>query len=625
MSGKKFSNKDSLEYLKQFDISSVLSMALGELYIAKPKNQLYFLGNWLVNFSKSQKNLNEEVEKTQMREELQEQYQKSLEIQRQTEENLKREAEKLKKIEADLRAELVASLDVFDLLPKIIEHVKVSSFAGAGYIGLLEKIKRPVTDLDDERAHIEDDAPLVLRYIAASENSHWMIGQILKEDEGQATWTIWKEDEEEPPADDENAEPIQKPRLKLLSIDDAVNDARIKFFDVPKLGAYLAAPITYQSCLSEPSFDSGVEDFLDCRKKRLQQEEEKQKLDSENREDEEAKVFEEIKEEKFKSTEIKLVLALDTLGLDKLFTDGQREYVIDWALLLKEQMERAEEDSLRKDITEYLKIKDFDSARIDKLQEWVEEEKTLIEETLKAAGPTVTEDSKHFHTVEAVFELHRSRVLAEMQTLYKFKSFNVLKFARVFQLAFYLSGVEKERLVEPGTNMIQWKKGKEFLNESFEEFIKNAQPKGPKEQKPFVYAKTVRIEKDLLRVPLEEVNNFSFTVGLLYKFVESYVKLRILDVTRRRKEYLNKVEVKEVAENAARDLYERKKKYLEDAKEAFDKEYDAMIDDSKPFFDATKVMEEFDGIEGNAPVVIPETPVCDADEDIEWEESNPSA
>ncbi len=110
--------------------------------------------------------------------------------------------------------------------------------------------------------------------------------------------------------------------------------------------------------------------------------EEKQKYELENREDEEPRVFEEIKEEKFKANEVKIVIALDTLGLDKVFSDGQKEYLIDWALLVKEQMERAEEDCLRKDIQEYLVIKDFDTQRIEKLQEWAEEEKNISEDDM---------------------------------------------------------------------------------------------------------------------------------------------------------------------------------------------------------------------------------------------------
>ena len=59
-------------------------------------------------------------------------------------------------------------------------------------------------------------------------------------------------------------------------MDDVVTDPRIKFFDVPKLGAYLAVPLTSQ--LSERGqFHAGVDDATECRKLRAQQEEEKTK------------------------------------------------------------------------------------------------------------------------------------------------------------------------------------------------------------------------------------------------------------------------------------------------------------------------------------------------------------
>ena len=72
---------EDIEYLKQFEISSVLSIALGELYIAQPKNQLHFLGNWLVNYSASLKNLNAEAQRTELKESLQANYEKSIKAQ----------------------------------------------------------------------------------------------------------------------------------------------------------------------------------------------------------------------------------------------------------------------------------------------------------------------------------------------------------------------------------------------------------------------------------------------------------------------------------------------------------------------------------------------------------------
>jgi hypothetical protein len=393
MSVKKYSNKDSLEWLKSSQVTPVLSLALGELFLAKPQNQLFFLGNWLVNYSKSLQNLNIEAEKSATRETLQEQFMKSLEFQKEQEEHLKEEGEKLKKREEDLKKEICAIPDIYDVLGKVADHLKEFSFAASAYVGLLEKLKRPVSDLDDEKAHIDEEAPFVLRYVTASKGSEKMIGQILKEEEGQATWSIWKEDEEEENPDDEEAQ-NKRPRLKIVYVEDVVNDPRIKFFDVPKLGAYLAAPVTYASCLFESSFDAGVEDALECRKKRIAQEEEKQKYEAAKTEDEEPRVFEEIKEEKLKTFDIKLVLALDTLGLDKPIKEDQREYIIDWALLLKQQLERSEEESLKRDILDYLQLKDLDNQRFhDKSNSQKKSRKPI---RLQQKNLNNTKPSKHF-------------------------------------------------------------------------------------------------------------------------------------------------------------------------------------------------------------------------------------
>lgn len=623
--GKKYSNKDSLDWLQHNEVTPVLSMALGELFLSKPQNQLYFLGNWLLNYSKSRQNLNIESQNSSNREVLQEQHEKSLKLQQEHERSLKHEADKLRQQEEDLKSELLQACDVYDLLPKLINHIKDSSFAGAGYVGLLEKLKRAVTDMDDEKAHIDEEAPLALRYITASNNSGFMVGQILKEEEGQATWSVWKEEEEEEPQDDEDQTQVKKPRLKIAFVEDVVNDPRIKFFDVPKLGSYLAAPVTYASCLFESSFDAGVEDFLDCKKKRIAQEEEKAKYEASKGEEDEPKVFEEIKVEKFKSIEVRLVLALDTLGLDKVFKDEQKEYVIDWALMIKNALERSEEEALRNDIEEYVAIKEIDNKRFnDKSAEWAEEEKSCAEEIAKSLGPTPNEEVKQRDTLKALFEIYRNRVVNDFNLLMKFKKFRVVKYSRVFQLAFYLAGIEKDTVVEPGTNMILWKKARGLLNEDFENFVKSLTPIGGKSRKPEVYARTIRLEKDLQRIPFEEVQNFSLSLGFLYKFLELYVKTRIADVIIRRKQYLAKVEEREVAQNAARELNERKMKYVEDMKEAFEKEYDAALDEEKPIFDPIKIMNEFDLMEGNSPITIPEVPLSDIDEDIDWEESNPS-
>lgn len=615
---------EEINYLKQEQISSVLSIALGELYIAQPKNQLNFLGNWLLNHSAALKNQNKEAQITETQEVLRAKHEKSLEAQRQAEAKLKADAILLEKAEEELKAEIANSLDIEDFLPQIIQYLKTRTFAAAGYIGLQEKIKRQITPMDDEKAHIDEDSPFVIRYIAASEGSCFMLNQILKEEEGQATWSLWKEDEEEVPDEElEENTKINKPKVKIISVDDVVSDIRVKFFDVPKLGAYFAVPLNYKSCLTDSSFDAGVDDAVECRKLRAQQEDEKLKGEGL---DDEPKVFEEIKENPFRTNEVRMVIALDTLGQDKVFNEDQKNYVVDWVLFLQEAFERTQNECLRKDIDKYVKIRDKDQQRLqDKQVEWADEEKNAVEDFLKPLPATAPEDLKQLESQKALFELYKKRLLGEIPEIFEFVDFKVVKFLRVIQIALYLSGVLREDIVEPGTNMAHWKITKKFLNSNFQSFFENAKPFGPNPIKPQAYAGTLKLEADLKRVSVEEVQNYSVSLFTLYKYLEQYFKLRIFDVTLRRKLYLAKVEIRENALKAAEELAERRQKVIDDAKETFEKEIEALEEDAeKPIFEVENLLKEFDEAEGNENIEIPEEVFPDVDEDIAWEDSNPS-
>jgi len=44
-------------------------------------------------------------------------------------------------------------------------------------------------------------------------------------------------------------------------IEEVVEEPRIHFYQVPRLGSYLAIKLEYDSCLSEEAFDAAVIDF----------------------------------------------------------------------------------------------------------------------------------------------------------------------------------------------------------------------------------------------------------------------------------------------------------------------------------------------------------------------------
>jgi hypothetical protein len=103
---------------------------------------------------------------------------------------------------------------------------------------------------DDEGAHFDANAPKSLRYMAASQNQKFMIDRTLALETG-FTYEALKE----LPPDDNGAVPINTG----VYVPDVVKDTRIYFHQWPKLGAFLAVPLIYQSCLQESYFDACVE------------------------------------------------------------------------------------------------------------------------------------------------------------------------------------------------------------------------------------------------------------------------------------------------------------------------------------------------------------------------------
>ena len=451
------SDHPSVAYIKQEEIGAVLSRALADLYNTKPKNQLHFLGNWLLNHAASMREKQAELQREENKELLKEKYSKSIQERRELEEEKILELEKNREKEEEFKGRIRNTLDVDDFLDELVQYLKNETHSAAVYIGKLEKVKKPITLLDHERAHIDEDAPMVIRYISASKGSELMIGKVLIEEEGEATYSIWKE--EEPVADDPeegHEKTLKKEKAKMISVDDVVNDRRIKFFDVPKLGAYFAIPLTYKSCLSESSFDAGVEDNLECRRLKAQQEEEKQKSEHQsNKEEEEEKVYEEIVESPYKVFDVKLVIAADTLGQDRVFTESEKQFIIEWANFIKLEWERAEIKSLKHDINEHVAQHYKDQQRLnDKHSEWHDEEKNVVDEAVRLADVSVHDDVRHIEGQVALLELLRTRLIHELPDLFEFVHYKVVKFSRVFQLAFYLQGIDHSEIVEPRTNMI---------------------------------------------------------------------------------------------------------------------------------------------------------------------------
>jgi len=115
---------------------------------------------------------------------------------------------------------------------------------------------------------------------------------VLKQDQGITYKSLFLKDgedeekeeepEEKPDEEEEGEEGVEKPpkvekeRLpKFKLVPEVVEESEISFFNVPKLGSYLAIKMEYESCLFEEAFDAAVIDFLEVNHRRTEQEKEK--------------------------------------------------------------------------------------------------------------------------------------------------------------------------------------------------------------------------------------------------------------------------------------------------------------------------------------------------------------
>lgn len=87
-----------------------------------------------------------------------------------------------------------------------------------------------------------------------------MLGKTLELEKG-VTAEVFKEKEPDDQQDLAEGEVrVEKPTY--LYVPDVIKRSNMHYFRLPKLGAYLAVPLIYNTCLSEESFDRGLEERL---------------------------------------------------------------------------------------------------------------------------------------------------------------------------------------------------------------------------------------------------------------------------------------------------------------------------------------------------------------------------
>ena len=123
--------------------------------------------------------------------------------------------------------------------------------------------------------------------------------------------------------------------------------------------------------------------------------------------------------------------------------------------------------------------------------------------------------------------------------------------ARVWQTIFYMLHYNREDICEIGTNKLEWKKAKNYINDDFFKGIKNYTPIGDKKEFHEPYQRIKFNEKNIDGFDPEEIGEYSIALGKLFRWVFAAIDLRKGDVKRRRDEVTRLNDERNEAINAA--------------------------------------------------------------------------
>eukprot|EP00742_Colponemidia_sp_Colp-10_P004074 GILJ01004347.1.p1 GENE.GILJ01004347.1~~GILJ01004347.1.p1 ORF type:complete len:572 (-),score=147.36 GILJ01004347.1:176-1870(-) len=536
-------------YLKE-QVGPYLAEGLASVCISQPEDPVDFLGKWLLNFV-STKELELQLEKDKLQREKDHKTQFEATAGARLEEE--KAAASKRALEADdsrLSEELASCEEPDALLPGILNQLKNATGATGVYVG----------DYKEAGAGAEgEEIEAGIRYIAATEDHQWLLDEILPEEVG-VTYDVFKadeqEDEEEAAETDEQEGEQPKKKSKIVHVPNVLRDERMHFHNIPLLGAYVAVPLTYNSCLFEEAFDAGVTDTIHYGEELAQYEadrKEKEASKAAAAASEEAGGEDEEEEEEepltvsppvYQTRTRRLVLCLDTLGQNRDFSSENIEYIQQWVDKMVARYEAAERESLAKSIEEYIKSQQANKGLAEKHTAEAEAEEEKISAEVAAALPEdASEEVKKFTEDKLRFDRAKMEVLKFKTQILELRTYKVIKHPRVFQVAFYLLGFEKNSIVQKESSNLDWNKARMLLNEKFFTTLQEYTPLGPKKGiKP--YAKIDKLVNHLKDISQEEVDQYSIALGSLYRWLSLSLNVRQQDV------HLRKQQAEEARERA---------------------------------------------------------------------------
>lgn len=406
---------EEVKYLKQKEIGGVLSKGLAELATRRPNNPITYLATWLLNESKSY-----EIKRHQ---EYQEEMKQHLDAIKLDKEKKKLQETRLAAFNADNEARLRNNLKAFigdtkdmdDILNEVCNKLKEYTAAKGVYIAYYEQNRKTVDLKSDHEAHLDSEE--VIRYVFYCDDHAFLKGQFIPKDKG-ITYDIFLEEETDNKQDNVSEHSMLKPpeeEVKVKIVEEVVRESRMHYFQEPQLGAYVAMNISYKNCLFPSCLKSAIENYklyktalaeynvkvADYQTRKGDYElviapEDAERKDTDEKHNTTAKNVKQVEEVRPSQEEIdqkleefriewealenekpsllehtyflkKVVLCLDTIGQDRMFSAEQLNYAKQVALKIIHSWENLESKQLIKDRDIRIRAAELEQAYIDEV------------------------------------------------------------------------------------------------------------------------------------------------------------------------------------------------------------------------------------------------------------------
>lgn len=195
------SNCPDADYLMSDEIGLVIAKGMQVLYKTNPKNPVDFLAKWLLNTSQVQRAAQAQKDEQLEVQASEAQHKAELNEKARIREAEEKERERQEAIYEQFRARISVSNDLADQLQDLNDHLEQGTRATAVYIGKMEQPLKPISESDNDRAHIDKNAPHHIRFCHANKDHQFLVDQILEPNQG-LTFEVF--DDSQPAEGDES-------------------------------------------------------------------------------------------------------------------------------------------------------------------------------------------------------------------------------------------------------------------------------------------------------------------------------------------------------------------------------------------------------------------------------------